>query len=107
MIMRVYRCTVVKGKEEEHKESAFKNRHPSLSQKAGLIAFYAGKPVPKSSDRARCMVQIWESMEALTAALGEYWDQPMKAMPDELRDIYDSATVEHYELADQFQIAEK
>ena len=105
MIMRIYRCTVVVGKEEEHRESAFKKRHPSLSQKPGLIAFYAGKPVPGSSDRARCMVQIWESMEALTSALGEYWDQPMRAMPEEVRDIYDSATVEHYELADQFQIA--
>ncbi|MEZ5812439.1 MAG: hypothetical protein R3D45_13585 [Rhizobiaceae bacterium] len=106
MIMRVYRCTVVEGKEEEHRKFAFQKRHPSLSRKPGLIAFYAGKPVPGSSDRARCLVQIWESMEALTSALGEFWDQPMKAMPPEVRDVYDSATIEHYELADQFQIAE-
>lgn len=105
MIMRVYCCTVVLGKEEEHRESAFKKRHPSLSRKPGLIAFYAGKPEQESNDRSRCMVQIWERMEALTSALGNYWDQPMKAMPDEVREIYDSATVEHYEIADQFQVA--
>jgi len=45
-------------------------------------------------------------MEVLISALGEHWDQPMKAMLEEVRHIYDSATVEHYELADQFQIAE-
>jgi len=106
MIMRIYRCTVVKGKEEEHRDFAFKNRHPSLSRKPGLLAFYAGKPLPGSDDRTRCMVQLWESMEALTSALGGNWDDPMKAMPEEVRDIYDSATVEHYELADQFRIAD-
>ena len=102
MIMRIYRCTVVAGKEAEHRKSAFGSRHPSLSREPGLIAFYAGKPLPGSDDRARCMVQIWESMAALKAARGEYWDQPMKTMPDEVRDIYDSATVEHFALADQF-----
>lgn len=103
MIMRVYRCTVVKGKEAEHREYAFKSRHPSLSKEPGLVAFYAGKPLADSDGRSRCLVQIWESMEALKAARGEFWDHPMKDMPDDVRGIYDTATVEHYELADEFQ----
>jgi heme-degrading monooxygenase HmoA len=100
MIMRIYRCRVIPGKEAEHREFAFKKAHPSLSKDKGLIAFYAGKPVPGSEDRTRCMVQMWESLEALKAARGENWNEPMKALPDEAREIYDTATVEHFELAD-------
>lgn len=103
MIFRVYRCTVVAGKEAEHRAFAFNKGHPSLSKEPGLIAFYAGKPLPGSDDRARCMVQIWESLSALKAARGEDWNNPMKAMSDEVREIYDSATVEHFELADEYQ----
>jgi heme-degrading monooxygenase HmoA len=106
MIIRVYRCTVVAGKEAEHREFAIKKSHPSLSREEGLFRFYAGKPLPGSDDRTRCMVQIWESLEALKAARGENWDQPMKSLPDEVRGIYDSATVEHFELADEYSASE-
>lgn len=103
MIIRVYRCTVIAGKEAEHRAFAFKKSHPSLSKEPGLIAFYAGKPLAGSEDRTRCMVQIWESLAALKAARGDDWENPMKSMPDEVRDIYDSATAEHFELADEYQ----
>ncbi|QIG51000.1 hypothetical protein G5V57_26690 [Nordella sp. HKS 07] len=103
MIIRVYRCTVVAGREAEHRAFAFKKSHPALSKEPGLIAFYAGKPLPGSDDRTRCMVQIWESLSALKAARGDDWDQPMKSIPEEVRGIYDSATVEHFELADEFR----
>ncbi len=106
MIFRVYRCTVIAGKEAEHRAFAFKKGHPSLSKDPGLIAFYAGKPLPGSDDRTRCMVQIWESLSALRAARGDDWSNPMKSMPDEVRDIYDSATVEHYELADEYHASQ-
>jgi heme-degrading monooxygenase HmoA len=105
MILRVYRCTVMPGKEAQHREFAFKKAHPSLSKDKGLIAFYAGRPVPGEDNRTRCMVQIWESLEALKDARGETWNEPMKALPDEARDIYDTATVEHFELADEFHQA--
>ena len=107
MIIRVYRCTVVTGWEEEHRAFAFKKSHPSLGREPGLIAFYAGKPLPGSDDRTRCMVQIWESLSALKAARGNDWDRPMRAMPEEVREIYGSATVEHYELADEFRAAQQ
>ena len=71
MIIRVYRCTVVKGMEAEFREFAFKTSHPWLRERPGLVAFYAGRPLPGSDDRTRCMVQIWESAEAIQAALGE------------------------------------
>lgn len=105
MIIRVYRCTVVAGKEEEHRAFAFKKSHPALSRDPGLLAFYAGKPLPGSNDRTRCMVQIWESLSALKAARGDDWDQAM--IPEEAREIWDSATVEHYELADEFHSGER
>jgi hypothetical protein len=50
------------------------------------------------------MVQIWESLAALKAARGEYWNEPMSALPAEARDIYDTATVEHFELADEYRV---
>lgn len=103
MIMRIYRCTVISGKEAQHREFAFKKAHPSLSKDKGLIAFYAGKPLAGSEDRTRCMVQIWENLEALKAARGANWDEPLNALPDEARDIYDTATVEHFELAEAHQ----
>ena len=106
MIIRVYRCTVVAGKEAEHRAFAFNKSHPSLSKEAGLIAFYAGKPLPGSDDRTRCLVQIWESLSALKAARGEDWNNPMNSMPDEVREIYDSATVEHFELADEYKASQ-
>jgi hypothetical protein len=68
-----------------------------------MFAFYAGKPLPGSYDRIRCMVQIWEGLAALKAARGDGCDQPMKSIPEEVRGTYDSPTVEHFELADQFR----
>jgi hypothetical protein len=51
MIMRVYRCTVVAGKEAEFREYAFTKSYPWLRERPGLIAFYAGRPLPDSGDR--------------------------------------------------------
>jgi heme-degrading monooxygenase HmoA len=104
MIMRVYRCTVVAGKDAEFREYAFSKSHPWLRERPGLIAFYAGRPLPESGERTRCMVQIWESLSALQAAIGDDWRQPMK-LPEEARAFIESASVEHYELADEFRVS--
>lgn len=103
MIMRVYRCTVVAGKEAEFREFAFTRSHPWLRAQPGLVAFYAGRPLPDSGDRARCMVQIWESISAIQAAIGADWRQPPK-LTEEVRVFVESASVEHYELADEFRV---
>jgi heme-degrading monooxygenase HmoA len=102
MIMRVYRCTVVAGKEAEFRAFAFSKSHPWLRERPGLIAFYAGRPLPGSDERTRCMVQIWESVSALQAAIGDDWREPRK-LPEETRAFIESASVEHYELADEFR----
>ncbi len=104
MIMRVYRCTVFAGKEAEFREYAFKSRHPWLREKAGLIAFFAGKPLADSSSRERCMVQLWESVQAIEAALGEDWRQT-PTLPDEARTLVETANVEHFDVADEFHAA--
>jgi heme-degrading monooxygenase HmoA len=101
MIIRIYRCTVVAGKEAEHREFAFNKSHPRSRNQPGLVAFYAGRPLAKSDKRTRCMVRIWESAQAIQAAFGDNWDQPPE-LPEEIRDIYDIANVEHYELADDY-----
>ncbi|MCX7305649.1 MAG: antibiotic biosynthesis monooxygenase [Hyphomicrobiales bacterium] len=101
MIIRVYRCTVAEGKDAEFRRYAFDKRHPWLREQAGLVAFFAGKPLQGDTGRSRCITQIWESEEALRAAMGETWrDVPI--LPVEARSLIESASVEHYELADHF-----
>lgn len=102
MIMRVYRCTVVPDKDAEFREIAFATTHAWLRQQPGLVAFYAARPLPDSDGRARCMVQIWESLNAIQAAFGDNWRIPREP-PEELRPLFESASVEHYEIADEFQ----
>jgi quinol monooxygenase YgiN len=104
MIMRVYRCTAVPGKEAEFREYAFTKSHPWLRERTGLVAFYAGRPLPGNDDRARCMIQIWESTAAIEAALGAGWRHPPK-LSDEAKLFVETASVEHYELADEFRAA--
>lgn len=103
MMMRVYRCTAIAGKETEFREFAFKKSHPWLRERPGLVAFYAGRPLAGSGSRTRCMVQIWESLAAIQAAIGDNWDQP-PTLSEEVRAFVDSASVEHYELADEFRV---
>lgn len=101
MIIRVYRCTVVEGKEAEFRRFAFDKRHPWLRSQTGLVAFFAAKPLPGDTTRARCMFQIWESEKALRAAMGENW-RHVPTLPEEARPLIESASVEHFELADHF-----
>lgn len=102
MIIRVYRCTVVDGRDAEFREWVYSKSHPWLRERPGLIAFYAGRPLPGSGERTRCMVQIWESVAAIRAVMGDDWQQPPK-LPDEARAFIETASVEHYELADEFR----
>jgi len=101
MIIRVYRCTVVAGKEAEFREFAFGKRHPWLRERPGLVAFFAGRPLPGNDDRQRCMTQIWESERALRAAMGDNWRET-PVLPPEAQALIETASVEHYELADHF-----
>jgi hypothetical protein len=103
-IMRVYRCTVVAGKEAEFRTYVFGKSHPKLKEHAGLFAFYAGRPLPETGGRARCMVQLWESVAAMEAALGDNWREPPSLSP-EAATFIESASVEHYELADEYRTA--
>jgi hypothetical protein len=75
--------------------------HPWLRDRPGLLAFYSGQPLPNSNDRTRCMVQIWKSLAAIEAAIGDGWDQPPK-LSEGVREFIVSARVEHCELADEF-----
>jgi hypothetical protein len=43
MIIRIYRCTVVVGKEAEFREFAFSERHPWLRDRPGLNSFLCGQ----------------------------------------------------------------
>jgi heme-degrading monooxygenase HmoA len=102
MIVRVYRCSVVAGKDAEFRAYAASKSHPRLREHPGLVAFYASRPLPGSDHRRRCMVQIWESEAALEAALGSGWRE-VPPLPGEAQSFIEDASVEHYELADAFR----
>jgi quinol monooxygenase YgiN len=103
MIMRVYRCTMIAGKEAEFLGTALATTHAWLRQQPGLVAFYAGRPPADSKSRERCMVQIWENIDAIKATFGDNWRMPRK-LPEEMRPLVESASVsvEHYDIADEF-----
>jgi len=103
MIMRVYRCTMVAGKDAEFLGTALATTHSWLRQQPGLVAFYAGRPPADSNSRERCMVQIWQNIDAIKAAFGDNWRMP-RNLPEEMRPLVESASVsvEHYDIADEF-----
>ena len=103
-IIRVYRCTVIAGQEDAFHQYAFSTSHPRIRERPGLTAFYAGRSLPDSGGRERCMVQLWESPEALQAALGPAWREP-PVLPPEAQVLIEAQSVEHYELRDTFHAA--
>lgn len=103
MIIRIFRCTVIPGMEARHREYAFTASHPGLKEEKGLLAFVAGRPLEGREGRTRCMVQIWESLDALKEARGDDFEEPMKTLPAEAREIYDTATAEVFEVQDNYR----
>ncbi|MGJ8615382.1 MAG: hypothetical protein ACSHWS_00990 [Sulfitobacter sp.] len=58
--------------------------------------------MPDTDDRTRCMVELWDSPEAIKAALGPDW-RKTPPLPEDARAFIEAANVEHYEIADQFR----
>ncbi len=102
MIIRVYRCTVVKGMEAEFREFAFKTRHPWLRERPGLVAFYAGRPLPGSDDARAAWSRSGKAPRQSRQPSGDDW-RHTPTLPEEARAFVESASVEHYELADEFR----
>ena len=91
MIIRVYRCTVVKGMEAEFRDFAYKTRHPWLRKRpAWSRSMQAGR-----FQAAMIALAAWSRS-------GKNWRQ-IPTLPEEARAFVESASVEHYELADEFR----
>jgi quinol monooxygenase YgiN len=105
MIIRVYRCSVVAGKEGAFRDYAMTTSHPTIKQRPGLVSMYAGRSLSGAGERGRCMVQLWESEAALEAALGLGWREPPH-LPPEAAALIEIQSVEHYELGDEFHSAQ-
>lgn len=101
MIIRVYRCSVIAGKEDAFRAYAMSTSHPKIRERPGLDAFYSGRALPGSPERGRVMVQLWDSEAALEAALGPAWREPPQ-LPAEALALIEGQSVEHYELGDEF-----
>ena len=74
---------------------------PGNVEEEGSPGLFESKPLPGDTGRGRCMFQIWESEKALRAAMGDDWRE-VPTLPAEAIALIESASVEHYELADHF-----
>ncbi|RWD31311.1 MAG: hypothetical protein EOS22_04620 [Mesorhizobium sp.] len=96
MIMRIYRGTVFAGKEHLWQDRVETLSIPWLRKQIGLVAFYPGKPMVESGSRTFCMCMIWESVEAITAAVGQNWNQSVYMGDEEA--LIESSSLEHFEV---------
>jgi hypothetical protein len=69
---------------------------PWLKSLRGLKAFYPGRPVKDSGSRTFCMVMVWESYDAIEAAMGKDWANPSFLGDEE--SLIERSELEHFEL---------
>jgi len=96
MIVRVFRCTVAAGRERDWQDRVEKISIPWLQSLGGLVAFYPGRPLGDSGDRAFCMVMIFDRIESIKAAMGDAWKNPVLLEDEAL--LVERAEVDHFEL---------
>jgi len=97
MIVRLFKAKILPGQLDIWQEKVEKFSIPWIKQQRGLLRYYPGKPLSENS-REYSMISLWESMEALKAAVGEEWEQVI-LLEDEAS-LVEEASVEHFEYFD-------
>jgi len=95
MIIRLFQPTIHPGKEDEF-ESFLRNvAMPLVSEQAGLVAQYVGRPRDGSSTEF-VYITVWEDVESIRAFAGESWQEAVVAPGEEhlLQDTW----IGHYEV---------
>lgn len=97
MIMRVFQVTTHPGKEAEFARFFHETAIPLMRRTQGLAAVYPGAP-RDGSPCEFCMVMVWESLAALTAFVGEDYENA-HILPEEA-ELVAARTIKPYELVE-------
>ena len=95
MIIRVFRPTIHRGKQDEFESFVRDTAVPLVSRQAGLLAQHVGRPRDASST-AFLYVSVWADVESIRAFAGERWQEAV-ITPDE-EHLLASTSIEHYEV---------
>jgi hypothetical protein len=96
MIIRIYRGTVLAGKAGVWEERVQSLSIPWLKKQGGLVACYPGRLLADAGGRTFCMVTIWDSVEAIVAAVGPDWNRPIYVGDEE--NLIEASSVESFEV---------
>ena len=94
MIIRVFRPTIHRGKENGFESFLRDTAVPLVSRQAGLLAQHVGRPCGPSSS-AYLYVTVWADVESIRAFAGERWQEAVIA-PDEEHLLKDT-WIQHYD----------
>jgi heme-degrading monooxygenase HmoA len=95
VIIRVFRPTIHRGKEDEFEAFLRDTAVPLVSRQAGILAQHVGRPC-QSSSTAYLYVTVWADVESIRAFAGERWQEAV-ITPDE-EYLLASTSIEHYEV---------
>ncbi|TRC94793.1 hypothetical protein FJV76_14595 [Mesorhizobium sp. WSM4303] len=95
-IIRIFRGTVLAGRESDWQDRVERLSLPWLMAQPGLVAHHPGRPMPGSGQRTFCMFMVWENIEAVERAFGPNWQATLVYHGDE-QEMIESSSVEHFE----------
>ena len=95
MIIRVFRPTIHRGKENEFESFLRDTAVPLVWRQAGLLAQHVGRPCGPSSS-AYLYVTVWADVESIQAFAGERWQEAVITSDEE--HLLESTSIEHYEV---------
>ena len=95
MIIRVFRPTIHRGREDEFESFLRDTAVPLVSRQAGLLAQHVGRPREPSSTTF-LYVTIWADVESIRAFAGERWQEAVITADEE--HLLATTSIEHYEV---------
>jgi heme-degrading monooxygenase HmoA len=94
VIIRVFRPTILAGRQTEFEAFLREEAVPLVSRQAGLVAQHAGRPQDPSSTEY-VYVTVWQDVKSIRAFAGERWQEAV-ITPDE-RHLLRATWIAHYE----------
>lgn len=98
MIMRIFQVVTHPGKEKEFGRFFHETAIPLMEGTKGVVQVLPGTP-RADHPRGFSFVMVWESLEALKAFVGEYYQSP-HIDPAEA-ELVESRTIRYYDLVEE------
>ena len=94
MIIRLFKAKVNKGMEAAFEKDFVAFSRPLIEGMAGVKSVSISKPTDLSSGEYM-MISVWESYEAIEAAIGAGWREAH--IPDNMAKYFEAFSLEHLE----------